>query len=83
MNYKQINKYNIEQIKDYYEEYLQKMVREHYSNYEPYTFGEFIENELTICEQCGEVNLEDEMRDTTEMVNGGIGFRCEQCIEDL
>lgn len=34
------------------------------------------------CEICGEWFDEDELQDTTEMINGGCGYCCEQCIED-
>lgn len=83
MNYKEINKDNIEEIKYMYERYLQKCVLKHYSNYQPLSFGDFIENELTICSGCGYVNLEDDMIDTTGMVNGGVGYLCEDCVGDM
>lgn len=34
------------------------------------------------CEICGEWFDEDELQDTTEYINGGCGYCCEQCIED-
>ena len=34
------------------------------------------------CEICGEWYPEDYIHDTTEMVNGGCGECCEQCIQD-
>lgn len=34
------------------------------------------------CEICGEWFDEDELIDTTEMINGGCGYCCEQCVED-
>lgn len=34
------------------------------------------------CEICGEYFLEEELEDTTEMINGGCGYCCSQCIED-
>ena len=33
-------------------------------------------------EICGEYFLEEELEDTTEMINGGCGYCCSQCIED-
>lgn len=32
------------------------------------------------CEICGEET--EELFDTTQMVNGGVGYVCEQCLED-
>lgn len=34
------------------------------------------------CEICGEYFTDDELQDTTEMVNGGLGMCCEGCIDD-
>lgn len=36
--------------------------------------------ELEQCELCGE--WFDELHDTSEMINGGVGYVCEQCLED-
>lgn len=38
--------------------------------------------ELSKCELCGEWVQDDYIHDTTEMINGGVGWCCEQCIED-
>ena len=38
--------------------------------------------ELQQCEICNEWFPEEELIDTTEMINGGCGFCCEQCIEN-
>ena len=37
--------------------------------------------EVYICPICGEEV--DELFDTEGMINGGIGYVCEQCLEDL
>lgn len=37
--------------------------------------------ELLICPICN--NETDELIDTEGMVHGGIGYSCEQCLEDL
>ncbi len=34
------------------------------------------------CEICGKYFTDDELTDTTEMINGDCGDCCEQCIED-
>lgn len=34
------------------------------------------------CEICKEWYEEDELEDTTEYINGGLGYCCEQCIID-
>lgn len=36
--------------------------------------------ELEQCNLCGE--WFNELHDTTEMINGGCGYVCEQCLED-
>ena len=38
--------------------------------------------ELEQCEMCEEWYSSDDLHDTTEMINGGCGYCCEQCIED-
>ena len=38
--------------------------------------------ELEQCEMCEEWYSPDDLHDTTEMINGGCGYCCEQCIED-
>lgn len=38
--------------------------------------------ELSKCAICEEWFNEDELHDTTEMINGGCGWCCSQCIED-
>lgn len=38
--------------------------------------------EMKICDCCGEWVPDDFIHDTTEMINGGVGWCCEQCIED-
>lgn len=38
--------------------------------------------ELQQCEICNEWFPKEELIDTTEMINGGCGFCCEQCIEN-
>lgn len=34
------------------------------------------------CAICEELFEEDELTDTTGMLNGGVGYVCEQCLED-
>lgn len=38
--------------------------------------------ELEQCGICEEWFREEELTDTTEMINGGCGYCCAQCIED-
>lgn len=38
--------------------------------------------ELKQCEICHEWFNEDELFDTEGMLNGGVGYVCEQCMED-
>ena len=44
--------------------------------------GEDCIEEMQECDYCGEWNLSDNLEDTTEMINGGIGYLCPQCIKD-
>lgn len=38
--------------------------------------------EIQQCEICGEWFNEEELTDTTEYINGGCGYCCDQCIQD-
>jgi len=38
--------------------------------------------EATQCEMCGEWLPEDLLTDTTEYINGGVGYCCEGCMQD-
>lgn len=38
--------------------------------------------ELEQCEICEEWFKSEDLTDTTEYINGGCGYCCEQCIED-
>jgi len=61
---------------------LRKFIRD-------YLNGEVKEEELADkfdlekCEMCGSYNLSEDLRDTEGMVNGGIGYVCESCINDM
>lgn len=46
----------------------------------PYCSGAY--EEAKECEICGNYFTDDELKDTTEMINGGCGYCCSQCIED-
>lgn len=39
--------------------------------------------DLKQCIQCENIELEEDMFDTEGIVNGGIGYICESCKEDL
>lgn len=47
----------------------------------PYCEDSGIE-ELVKCDVCEEWFEEDELEDTTEYINGGVGYACEQCRID-
>ena len=47
-----------------------------------YYYCDKCDTEYAECDNCGELIPTDELRDTTEMINGGVGYVCEQCIED-
>lgn len=38
--------------------------------------------EMQKCDVCEEYFLEDDLTDTEEAVNGGIGYLCDDCLED-
>lgn len=38
--------------------------------------------EMKECDYCGEWFKEDDLEDTEGAVNGGIGYLCEQCLQD-
>ena len=83
MKYTDLDKYNIEQIQEYYTEYLREHNEKFYSSVQPYTFSEFMEQELEKCAMCEEWELKDNMIDTEGMVNGGISYVCPSCKEDM
>ena len=39
--------------------------------------------DLEKCEMCGEYNFSEYLIDTDGMVNGGIGYVCENCKSDM
>lgn len=47
----------------------------------PYCESENYE-EMKTCDCCGDYFEEDELIDTEESINGGIGYVCEQCAKD-
>ncbi len=50
------------------------------------TFKDFKENffyDMEKCSMCGEWFIRDDMVDTEEMVNSGIGYVCEGCKENM
>lgn len=47
-----------------------------------YNFEDYI-YELTKCGQCEEIGEKDNMIDTEQIVNGGIGLICEECYRSI
>lgn len=59
-------------------------------------FGNYNYTELEVCPECGDEDLEelgacaicqewfekDELIDTDGMINGSVGYVCEQCLQD-
>lgn len=39
--------------------------------------------ELEKCEQCGNYNLKEDLFDTETIIDGGIGYICESCSNDI
>ena len=53
----------------------------YYTDYKcPVCGGEVVD--AMQCEMCGEWLPEDLLTDTTEYINGGVGYCCEGCIQD-
>lgn len=38
---------------------------------------------LKYCAVCRDAHLEEDLLDTEPMINGGIGYVCEDCLEDM
>lgn len=79
MTWQDLDKVNIEQIKDDYRKYITDHFKGYYSHIAPQSFENFL-LDYSKCEICGEWN--QELTDTTTYINGGCGMCCESCIED-
>lgn len=81
-----LNKLNIKYVRNMLEAYepLQKEIwKENFQlKNEVKGLYKIIDDNLQKCEICGEYFNPDDLQDTTEMINGGCGYCCEQCIED-
>lgn len=47
-----------------------------------YYYCDVCDTEYAECDNCENLIPTDELQDTTEMINGGVGYVCEQCIID-
>lgn len=47
-----------------------------------YTFEDYIAD-LRTCDNCKSIEREEDLYDTENMVNGGIGKICENCLNDM
>lgn len=75
MNWEDLNKDNIEEIKELYMEYIQDNKRDNYiANL--LTFEEFIK-ELTKCERCEKIITQSEVK------SNGIQILCDCCYDDM
>lgn len=55
--------------------------KHYYTDYNcPVCGGEVVD--AMQCEMCGEWLPEDLLTDTTEYINGGVGYCCEGCMQD-
>ena len=79
MTWQDLDRLNIEYVKDLYSRYLSEWLSSNYSHMPPMDFTSYIED-LQQCEQCGE--WEEELNDTEGLVNGGYGMICDSCWED-
>lgn len=69
---------NLQKCWDEYTCYVEKFKKENYSNKEPMDFVKWCECELTICSNCGEVVLKDEISDSPLNTDNV----CENCINE-
>ena len=69
---------NLQKCWDEYTYYVEKFKKENYSDQKPMDFVDFCENELTICSNCGEVVLKDEIPNNAYNSDNV----CEYCINE-
>lgn len=69
---------NLKECWELYTTYVEKFKKENYSNQKPMDFVDFCEDELTICPNCGEVVLKDDI--PTNAYN--CDEVCVYCIRD-
>ena len=77
MTWEELNKDNIEEIKDLYAEYIQENKKDTYGVL-LLTFQDFIEQKLIKCTRCGKIITKEESKSKYE-----YEYLCECCYDDL
>ena len=77
MNWEDLNKDNIEEIKQLYCDYLEDNERDNYKS-NLLTFEQFLESKVYYCSRCGKYELIDLLK-----LDGEMNLLCECCYDDL
>ena len=75
MNWEDLNKDNIEEIKELYIEYIQENKKYNYTA-NLLTFEQFIKK-LVKCDRCGKIIIESEVK------SNGIQLYCDCCYDEM
>jgi hypothetical protein len=70
---------NVQELWELYENYLIEFRSENYSDAKPVCFEDYVYNEITYCENCGEYRTLDEMGESELALQDHI---CEYCMEN-
>ena len=70
---------NVKELWELYENYLIEFKSENYSDAKPAYFEDYVYNEITQCQCCGEYRTLDEMGTSELALQDHI---CEYCMED-
>lgn len=72
-----ITKDNVKELWELYEELKTEFYKNYYANVKfPYNFEEFVENEITVCNQCGEYVLTSDIGYSELAINDNICINC-------
>lgn len=77
MTWQDINKDNIDELKQLYREYLENNKQLNYTN-GLLTFEEFVESKVYYCTRCGKYEVMDLMT-----IDNNNNFICENCYDEL
>lgn len=77
MNWEDLNRDNIEEIKQLYCDYLEDNEKDNYKS-NLLTFEQFLESKVYYCSRCGKYELIDLLK-----LDGELNLLCECCYDDL
>lgn len=77
MTWQDINKDNIEELKELYSEYLEENKQFNYTN-GLLTFEEFVESKVYYCARCGKYELIENLK-----IDYNSNLLCENCYDEL